>query len=108
MSFVLRASYKLLLLLQTDLVQFFYDPYDWSFPPDLIIHGSSIKPSLSEIGLDDSWDHEDPANLSRVLSKLARIIQVYLSERNAFGHHSSMRMDGYGTYLQPLTVPTSI
>ncbi|KAK3827774.1 MAG: hypothetical protein J3Q66DRAFT_362976 [Benniella sp.] len=56
-------------------LQFFYDPYDWSFPPDLIIHGSSIKPSLSDIGLDDSWNHEDPANLKKVLGKLARIIQ---------------------------------
>jgi hypothetical protein len=73
---LLCASYKLLLLLQTDLVQFFYDPYDWSFPPDLIIHGSPIKPSLSDIGLDDSWNHEDPANLKKVLGKLARIIQV--------------------------------
>ncbi|KAG0001346.1 hypothetical protein BGZ65_003572 [Modicella reniformis] len=57
-------------------LQFFYDPYDWSFPPDLIIHGLVMKPSLSDIGLDDSWDHEDPANLTKVLGKLSRIMQV--------------------------------
>ncbi|KAI7818699.1 hypothetical protein BC939DRAFT_462151 [Gamsiella multidivaricata] len=56
-------------------LQFFYDPYDWSFPPDLIIHGLSTNPSLSDLGLDDSWDHEDPANLSRVLGKLSRMMQ---------------------------------
>ncbi|KAG0298940.1 hypothetical protein BGZ98_010430 [Dissophora globulifera] len=57
-------------------LQFFYDPYDWSFPPDLIIHGMPISPSLSDLGLDDSWDHENPANLSGVLSKLSRMMQV--------------------------------
>jgi hypothetical protein len=59
-------------------VQFFYDPYDWSFPPDLIIHGMPVKPSLRDIGLDESWDHEDPANLCKVLTKLSRTIQVFL------------------------------
>ncbi|KAF8982647.1 hypothetical protein BGZ46_000896 [Entomortierella lignicola] len=56
-------------------LQFFYDPFDWSFPPDLIIHGLPTIPSLSELGLDDSWDHEDPSNLNKVLGKLSRIMQ---------------------------------
>ncbi|KAG0209634.1 hypothetical protein BGX28_010150 [Mortierella sp. GBA30] len=56
-------------------LQFYYDPYDWSFPPDLIIHGLLIKPSLADLGLDESWDHEDPANLSKVLGKLSRMMQ---------------------------------
>ncbi|KAG0041561.1 hypothetical protein BGZ83_001637 [Gryganskiella cystojenkinii] len=55
---------------------FFYDPYDWSFPPDLIIQGNLVKPSLQDIGLDDSWDQSDPANLSTVLSKLSRMMQA--------------------------------
>ncbi|KAG0019991.1 hypothetical protein BGZ80_004936 [Entomortierella chlamydospora] len=46
-------------------LQFFYDPYDWSFPPDLIIDGLHTRPSLKDLGLDSSWDHDDPANLSR-------------------------------------------
>ncbi|KAF9171600.1 hypothetical protein BGX20_007280 [Mortierella sp. AD010] len=57
-------------------LQFFYDPYDWSFPPDLIIHGLHTRPSLKDLGLDSSWDHNDPANLSRVLGKLSRIMQA--------------------------------
>ncbi|KAI8597035.1 hypothetical protein EDD21DRAFT_229614 [Dissophora ornata] len=56
-------------------LQFYYDPYDWSFPPDLIIHGLPINPSLSDVGLDDSWDYNDPANLSKVLGKLSRMMQ---------------------------------
>ncbi|KAG0251335.1 hypothetical protein BG011_007718, partial [Mortierella polycephala] len=56
-------------------LEFYYDPYDWSFPPDLIIHGMLIKPSLEDLGLDESWDYEDPANLSKVLSKLAHMMQ---------------------------------
>lgn len=58
------------------LVQFYFDPYDWSFPPDLIIHGLLLSPSLADLGLDESWDHEDPRNLSKVLGKLSRMMQV--------------------------------
>ena len=57
---------------------FYYDPYDWSFPPDLILRGTSIKPSLSDIGLDNTWDYQDPSNLSKVLSKISRMLQVAL------------------------------
>ncbi|KAF9339664.1 hypothetical protein BGZ91_005152 [Linnemannia elongata] len=56
-------------------LQLFYDPYDWSFPPDIILHGLFMKPSLTDLGLDDSWDHEDPANLSKVLKKLSYMMQ---------------------------------
>ncbi|KAF9550864.1 hypothetical protein EC957_011411 [Mortierella hygrophila] len=56
-------------------LQLFYDPYDWSFPPDIILHGLFMKPSLSDLGLDDTWDHEDPANLSKVLKKLSYMMQ---------------------------------
>ncbi|KAG0271925.1 hypothetical protein BGZ95_000208 [Linnemannia exigua] len=56
-------------------LQLFYDPYDWSFPPDIILHGLYMKPSLADLGLDDTWDHEDPANLSRVLKKLSYMMQ---------------------------------
>ncbi|KAG9067963.1 hypothetical protein KI688_011554 [Linnemannia hyalina] len=57
-------------------LQLFYDPYDWSFPPDIILHGLFMKPSLSDLGLDDTWDHEDPANLSKVLKRLSYMMQV--------------------------------
>jgi len=57
-------------------VQFFYDPYDWSFPPDLLINGQLIKPSLEDLGLDESWDKNDPSNLSNVLGKLSRMMQA--------------------------------
>ena len=57
-------------------MQLFYDPYDWSFPPDIILHGLFMKPSLTDLGLDDTWDHEDPANLSKVLKKLSYMMQV--------------------------------
>ncbi|KAG0321973.1 hypothetical protein BGZ97_009526 [Linnemannia gamsii] len=57
-------------------LQLFYDPYDWSFPPDIILHGLFMKPSLTDLGLDDTWDHEDPANLSKVLKKLSYMMQV--------------------------------
>ncbi|KAI1321201.1 hypothetical protein EDD11_007767 [Mortierella claussenii] len=57
-------------------LEFHYDPYDWSFPPDLIIHGLSLSPSLNDLGLDDTWNYEDSANLSKVLSKLSRMMQV--------------------------------
>ncbi|KAG0278406.1 hypothetical protein BGZ96_002399 [Linnemannia gamsii] len=56
-------------------LQLFYDPYDWSFPPDIILHGLFMKPSLTDLGLDDTWDHEDPANLSKVLKKLSYMMQ---------------------------------
>ncbi|KAF9924117.1 hypothetical protein FBU30_005857 [Linnemannia zychae] len=56
-------------------LQLFYDPYDWSFPPDIILHGLYMKPSLADLGLDDSWDHEDPANLSKMLKKLSYMMQ---------------------------------
>ncbi|KAF9128591.1 hypothetical protein BGW39_004946 [Mortierella sp. 14UC] len=56
-------------------LQLFYDPYDWSFPPDIILHGLYMKPSLADLGLDDTWDHEDPANLSKVLKKLSYMMQ---------------------------------
>ncbi|KAF9290680.1 Cytoplasmic tRNA 2-thiolation protein 2 [Mortierella alpina] len=56
-------------------LQFYFDPYDWSFPPDLIIHGLLLSPSLADLGLDESWDHEDPRNLSKVLGKLSRMMQ---------------------------------
>ncbi|KAF9303343.1 hypothetical protein BGZ74_003952 [Mortierella antarctica] len=56
-------------------LQFYYDPYNWSFPPDLIIRGTSIKPSLTDIGLDNTWDYQDPSNLSKVLGKLSRMLQ---------------------------------
>jgi hypothetical protein len=35
-----------------------------------------MKPSLTDLGLDDTWDHEDPANLSKVLKKLSYMMQV--------------------------------
>ncbi|KAF9156423.1 hypothetical protein BG015_005392 [Linnemannia schmuckeri] len=57
-------------------LQLFYDPYDWSFPPDIILHGLFMKPSLTDLGLDDTWDHEDPANLSKVLKRLSYMMQV--------------------------------
>ncbi|KAF9899772.1 hypothetical protein EC991_008338 [Linnemannia zychae] len=57
-------------------LQLFYDPYDWSFPPDIVLHGLYMKPSLTDLGLDDTWDHEDPANLSKVLKKLSYMMQV--------------------------------
>jgi hypothetical protein len=60
----------------TILVEFYYDPYDWSFPPDLIIRGNMIKPSLQDIGLDDSWDQKDPSCLSNTLGKLSRMMQA--------------------------------
>ncbi|KAF9105025.1 hypothetical protein BGX29_000837 [Mortierella sp. GBA35] len=56
-------------------LQLFYDPYDWSFPPDIILHGLLMKPSLSDLGLDNTWDHEDPANLSKVLKRLSYMMQ---------------------------------
>ncbi|KAI9233521.1 MAG: hypothetical protein BYD32DRAFT_425697 [Podila humilis] len=56
-------------------LQFYYDPYNWSFPPDLILRGTSIKPSLTDIGLDNTWDYQDPSNLSKVLGKISRMLQ---------------------------------
>ncbi|KAG9320608.1 hypothetical protein KVV02_004198 [Mortierella alpina] len=56
-------------------LQFYFDPYDWSFPPDLIIQGFLLSPSLTDLGLDETWDHEDPRNLSNVLGKLSRMMQ---------------------------------
>ncbi|KAF9943152.1 hypothetical protein BGZ67_006520 [Mortierella alpina] len=56
-------------------LQFYFDPYDWSFPPDLIIQGFLLSPSLADLGLDETWDHEDPRNLSKVLGKLSRMMQ---------------------------------
>ncbi|KAG0348720.1 hypothetical protein BG004_004434 [Podila humilis] len=56
-------------------LQFYYNPYNWEIPPDLIILGSTIKPSLADIGLDNTWDYQDPSNLSKVLGKLSRMLQ---------------------------------
>ncbi|KAF9426223.1 hypothetical protein BGZ94_006807, partial [Podila epigama] len=56
-------------------LQFFYNPYDWTFPPDLIIQGSNITPSLTDLGLDNTWNSQDPSGLSKVLGRISRILQ---------------------------------
>ncbi|KAI8354438.1 hypothetical protein B0O80DRAFT_487221 [Mortierella sp. GBAus27b] len=74
-------------------LQFFYDPYDWSFPPDLMVHGLAVKPSLRDIGLDESWDHEDPANLCKVLTKLSRTIQHEERQRVAMCDNERIQVE---------------
>ncbi|KAG0227095.1 hypothetical protein BGW42_003153 [Actinomortierella wolfii] len=61
---------------QTFDLEFHFDSYDWTFPPDLIISGSSLRPSLRDIGLDDSWDANDRSCLAKVLARLARMLQA--------------------------------
>ncbi|KAF9583940.1 hypothetical protein BGW38_008057 [Lunasporangiospora selenospora] len=56
-------------------LRFFYDPHNWAFPPDLIIQGMSAKLSPSDIGLDHTWNYEDPSNLGKVLTKISRLNQ---------------------------------
>ncbi|KAG0265682.1 hypothetical protein DFQ27_000469 [Actinomortierella ambigua] len=46
-------------------LEFHFDSYDWTFPPDLILVGSPLRPSLRDIGLDDSWDAGDRTCLSK-------------------------------------------
>ncbi|GJJ79030.1 BRCA1-A complex subunit BRE [Entomortierella parvispora] len=82
-------------------LQFFYDPYDWSFPPDLIINGQLIKPSLQDLGLDDSWDKNDPANLSSVLGKLSRMMQH--GERERVAHCENERIQVEYSCLHDMT-----
>ncbi|KAG0073136.1 hypothetical protein BGZ90_011670 [Linnemannia elongata] len=87
-------------------LQLFYDPYDWSFPPDIILHGLFMKPSLTDLGLDDSWDHEDPANLSKVLKKLSYMMQCsMMSDREWHGATMSgykSSMDAFRTKRQEM------
>ncbi|KAF9974040.1 hypothetical protein BGZ73_002686 [Actinomortierella ambigua] len=50
---------------QTFDLEFHFDSYDWTFPPDLLLVGSTLRPSLRDIGLDDSWDANDQSCLSK-------------------------------------------
>ncbi|KAG0231925.1 hypothetical protein BGW41_002008 [Actinomortierella wolfii] len=79
---------------QTFDLEFHFDSYDWTFPPDLIISGSSLRPSLRDIGLDDSWDANDRSCLAKHEERLK--VATLQNERIQFEYstlHEREEMD---------------